>query len=602
MAIRKPSFSALAGATGAALILLSAGAGIANAQTLAATPKVAQPGVTSASNPYVPTGAAWTQSYFPSTDDVELHADVLRPQNLAANAKTPVILSVGPYFSHAGQTGSEGRSQTGPSDRFTDLIDGAKLMDRGYTVVLVDLRGFVGSTGCLDWQGPGEQADVAAAVNWAANQSWSTGKVGLYGKSYDASTGLMGLGSGTAGLKAVVAQEPVYDAYRYLYSNGVARPNHSGTPDAYGGIAKIPPVGGANGDDSHYAKNTAYEKSHPECEKNNDSLTQNADHSAKFWKDRNVITKATGSTVPLFLTQGLIEPNTKPEGVDELLSAFKGPVRVWFGQWDHVRGNNTDSDGNLAMGRAGWFDEVLRFYDKNLKGISPSVTDPAFAIEGSDGVWRQQDSWPGESVSASAKIGSDSYPAPKQSAFSADNAEQANENSNSKDMDSEPKTLSTKAAASGTSGVWSRSQPVSERTRITGTPTVHLQTSKAKGNAVAALYDVAADGSAVQIDLNISVISASGQTDFALKSTDWTLEKGHSLAVRVSSDDARNWAGLANSGAISVSGGSIDLQLQSPSSDVATKGDRSSYLDSYLQGSQATVPNTTPSFELSLGN
>ena len=33
-------------------------------------------------------------------------------------------------------------------------------MQRGYTFVMVDLRGFGGSSGCLDWGGPGEQADV----------------------------------------------------------------------------------------------------------------------------------------------------------------------------------------------------------------------------------------------------------------------------------------------------------------------------------------------------------------------------------------------------------------------------------------------------------
>lgn len=596
MRISKFAFSALASSTSAALLLLSLGVGTAIAQPPSSPPLVAPSGVDSSSNPYVPQGAVWSQAYFPSTGDVELHADVLRPKKLAADAKTPVILSVGPYFSHAGQTGDEDRSQAGPSSRFNDLIDGAGLMDRGYTVVLVDLRGFGGSTGCLDWQGPGEQADVTAAINWAASQPWSTGKVGLYGKSYDASTGLMGLGSGASGLKAVVAQEPVYDAYRYLYSNGVARPNHLGTPEAYDGIAQIPPVGGSRGDDSHYAKNAAYEDSHPECERNNDTLTQNPDHAAPFWKARNLITKATGSTVPLFLTQGMIEPNTKPEGLEELLQVLSGPVRGWFGQWDHVRGNDTDADGNLAMGRAGWFDEVMRFFDQNLKGITPSVADPAFAIEGSDGLWRQQNAWPGQSTAATAKIGAGNYSAPARKAFPTP------ETTLRTDLESAPKLPFSKPTATDTSGVWSRSQPVAQSTRLTATPIVHLSTSKAKGNAVVALYDVAPDGSAVQIDLNISVLSSTGNTDFALKSTDWTLAEGHSLAIRVSADDAQNWSGSANSSTVSVRGGSVELKLQDPALDVATPGDRSPYLDSYLRSSRATVPQTTPSFELTPGS
>src|SRR3954469_24226129 len=178
----------------------------------------------------VPPDATWTQATIPSTDGVKLHADILRPKNLSADAKTPVILSIGPYFNHSGQVGPAGPVEDadydpvgppGPSDRFKDFVDGAKLMERGYTFVMVGLRGFGGSTGCLDWAGPGEQSDVVKAVEWAASQPWSTGKVGMYGKSYDGVTGLIGANHHPDGLDAVVSQEPVYDLYRYLYGDGI---------------------------------------------------------------------------------------------------------------------------------------------------------------------------------------------------------------------------------------------------------------------------------------------------------------------------------------------------------------------------------------------
>jgi dipeptidyl aminopeptidase/acylaminoacyl peptidase len=56
----------------------------------------------------VPEGADWSEATFPSSDGVTLHADVLRPKGLAPDAKTPVILSIGPYFNHSGQTGAVG--------------------------------------------------------------------------------------------------------------------------------------------------------------------------------------------------------------------------------------------------------------------------------------------------------------------------------------------------------------------------------------------------------------------------------------------------------------------------------------------------------------
>ena len=57
--------------------------------------------------------------------------------------------------------------------------------------------------------------------------------------------------------------------------------------------------------------------------------------------------------------------------------------------WDHVRGNDTDEDGRLLMGRQGWFDETMRFYDRYLKGATVP-DDPPIAVESSDGKWRAE--------------------------------------------------------------------------------------------------------------------------------------------------------------------------------------------------------------------
>jgi uncharacterized protein len=62
----------------------------------------------------------------------------------------------------------------------------------------------------------------------------------MYGKSYDAATGLMGIAQQPTGLSAVVSQEPVYDLYRYLYSNRVRFENSLATPLLYDAIAATP--------------------------------------------------------------------------------------------------------------------------------------------------------------------------------------------------------------------------------------------------------------------------------------------------------------------------------------------------------------------------
>ena len=343
--------------------------------------------------------ADWSEAWIASSDGVTLHADVLRPKGATAADKTPVILSIGPYFNHSGQTGPAGPAEgtnydpvgpnAGPSERFQDFVEGSGLLQQGYTFVMVDLRGFGGSNGCLDWSGPGEQADVVNAVAWAASQPWSTGKVGMYGKSYDALTGLIGVDQRPAGLAAVVAQEPVYDDYRYLYGDGMRRENADATPALYDAIAATP---GPLSDDPFYNVSSL---NNPACLALNWAAQAGDDnHDSDFWKLRNLIPGAAGSNVPLFLTQGLTENNTVADGLQDYLTNHTGYERAWLGPWEHVRGNETDADGRLKMGRAGWFDEVMRFYDRFLKDETATVADPPFAVQTNDGKWRSEKQWP----------------------------------------------------------------------------------------------------------------------------------------------------------------------------------------------------------------
>jgi len=52
--------------------------------------------------------ADWSEAFFTSSGGVTLHADVLRPKGATDADKTPVVLSIGPYFNHSGQTGPAG--------------------------------------------------------------------------------------------------------------------------------------------------------------------------------------------------------------------------------------------------------------------------------------------------------------------------------------------------------------------------------------------------------------------------------------------------------------------------------------------------------------
>src|SRR5206468_9089407 len=58
--------------------------------------------------------ADWSEAWIhspSSAGDATLHADLLRPKGYTNADKTPVILSIGPYFNHSGQTGPVGPAE-----------------------------------------------------------------------------------------------------------------------------------------------------------------------------------------------------------------------------------------------------------------------------------------------------------------------------------------------------------------------------------------------------------------------------------------------------------------------------------------------------------
>jgi uncharacterized protein len=103
----------------------------------------------------------------PMRDGVVLHADVYRPD---AGASVPVLVLRTPY------------------DRSSALIppsgvDPAVATDAGFAVVCQDTRGQYGSEGEF-YTFVHEGDDGYDTVEWAAAQPWSTGAVGMVGRSY----------------------------------------------------------------------------------------------------------------------------------------------------------------------------------------------------------------------------------------------------------------------------------------------------------------------------------------------------------------------------------------------------------------------------------
>jgi putative CocE/NonD family hydrolase len=114
-----------------------------------------------------------------AADDTILRADVYEPAvpgtTTAAPGRFPVLLQQTPYGSqNLAEPGSGSLSNT----------DIASFVDRGFVVVMANVRGTGTSGGSFGLFDPVQASDGATLVRWAAHLPHADGRVGLFGESY----------------------------------------------------------------------------------------------------------------------------------------------------------------------------------------------------------------------------------------------------------------------------------------------------------------------------------------------------------------------------------------------------------------------------------
>ena len=166
----------------------------------------------------------------PMDDGLVLRADVFRPKG---NAPSPVIMSQGVYGK-----GVQYRDGYAPQWEMListkpevlqgstkelmnwETVDPEIWVPWGYACIRVDSRGSGRSPGKIDIFSPREIKDYYNAIEWAAAQSWSTGKVGLNGISYYAITQWLVASLQPPHLAAMIPWEGASDVYRDVMRHG----------------------------------------------------------------------------------------------------------------------------------------------------------------------------------------------------------------------------------------------------------------------------------------------------------------------------------------------------------------------------------------------
>ncbi|MET8849075.1 Xaa-Pro dipeptidyl-peptidase [Amycolatopsis sp. NPDC004625] len=316
-------------------------------------------------------------------------ADIVRPAELAAGV--PVIMDASPYYSCCGR-GNESELKTydsaGKPVKFPLFYDNY-FVPRGYAVVQVDLAGTNRSAGCADVGGPSDVGSARKVVDWlngratgysaktggsAVTAGWTSGNVGMIGKSYDGTIANGVAATGVAGLKTIVPISAISSWYDYYRSDGAT---FGFNPD---GLART--VEARNSGQNCSAQNQALAS----------GATANGDYGP-LWAARDYVVDARNVRASVLLSHGVNDLNVKTIHFGQWWDALNVEKKIWLSQTGHV--------DPFDYRRADWVDLLHRWFDHYLLGIDNGVQNgPQASVERQPDQWVDQTRYPVAGVAA----------------------------------------------------------------------------------------------------------------------------------------------------------------------------------------------------------
>ncbi|MFT4189177.1 MAG: CocE/NonD family hydrolase [Aeromicrobium sp.] len=330
----------------------------------------------------------------PMSDGVELLGDLTRPVDADGDVveePLPVVITITAY--NKGVQGSGASPLGGGSSGF--------LVQRGYVQLLVDARGTGTSGGTWQVFGEREQLDAKEVVEWAAEQPWSNGSVGMTGPSYMGITQLFAAGQNPKGLKAIFPQVPSADVYRDVVASGGQL--DVGFMPLWLGLVSLtgamPPTSG-NVSPEVVLQNLL---EHVLGTTGTLDLLLNAfaggerAYDGPWYQERSTLLRSVPNIdVPTFLVGGhydLFQRGTPM--IFQQLHEQGVPVKMLLGPWDHLEGST--GPGVPDAGYGSLSELQLRWFDRYVKELPDPALDsdiPDFTYyELGSGEWKGRDAY-----------------------------------------------------------------------------------------------------------------------------------------------------------------------------------------------------------------
>jgi len=322
-------------------------------------------------------------------DGVRLDADIWRP---AAPGPFPVLLMRQPYGRDIAST--------------VVWAHPAWYAAHGYVVVIQDVRGRGTSGGEFRlWQD--EAQDGRAALDWAAKLPGTTGRIGMYGFSYQATTQLLAAGAGHAALACLSPAMVAFDIYADMAFEGGAFRLYQGL---LWGAQMAADTARRAGDGAAYADFIALSRAVPlaspvaEWPPAMRRLAQYGHYKdwlahpepGPYWDAMSPAKQALAFDIPMLHIGGWFDSLLGGTlGLWKRLEKSGAPQRLKIGPWTHLPWGRKVGERDMGESAARAMDRLqLAWFDHWLKG-APLPDEPAVELfEMGGDRWRGFAAWP----------------------------------------------------------------------------------------------------------------------------------------------------------------------------------------------------------------